>query len=340
MMQEEKADNQMNSNSGFWRQLWNLKIPLNVKHFLWRAASGCLPTRDVLRTKKVDVSVWCPVCNEQPETTLHILVQCPFANSCLNSENRSVNTGIFSSFADWLQSLLEQQNRRLALIMVMICWTLWKSRNDLIWNQRSLEMSEVVESAKANLIQWQSVQDRTFDRFMGFMTHEDGQERWNLPMCDRIKINVDAAIFDSSSCYSYAIVIRDHNGALLEAVSSCKQATVTPELAEAVGIKEALSWVKNQGKENVDIESDCLQVIQAIRCSFSSRSYLGKIVEECKQLMEELKDHSVVLRFVKRSANRVSHYLARYSCLVADRRWTEGNAHPEFISVLLNDLRS
>lgn len=330
----------MNSNSGFWRQLWNLKIPLKVKHFLWRAASGCLPTRDVLRMKRVDVNVLCPVCNEQPESTLHILVQCPFAISCLNNENPSVNTGTFTSFADWLQSLFERQNRSTVLIMVMICWMLWKNRNDLIWNQRSLEMFEVVQSAKTNLIQWQSVQDRTFDRFMGFMTHEDGQERWSPPMCNRIKINVDAAIFDSSSCYSYAMVIRNHNGELLEAVSSCKQATITLELAEAVSIKEALSWVKNQGKENVDIESDCLQVIQAIRCSFSNLSYLGKMVQECKQLMNELKDRSVVLRFVKRSANRVSHYLARYSCLVADRRWTEGNAHPEFISVLLNDLRS
>ena len=48
----------------------------------------------------------------------------------------------------------------------------------------------------------------------------------------------------------------------------------------------------------------------------------------------------MIIRFVKRSANRVAHYLARYSCSVADRRWKEGEAHPEFISVMLNDLRS
>lgn len=32
MMQEDKENNQTNSNSGFWRQLWNLKIPLKIKH--------------------------------------------------------------------------------------------------------------------------------------------------------------------------------------------------------------------------------------------------------------------------------------------------------------------
>lgn len=121
-------------------------------------------------------------------------------------------------------------------------------------------------------------------------------------------------------------------GELLEAIYSCRQATITPELVEAVSIKKVLSWVKNQGKENVDIESDFLQVIQAIDCSFSSMSYLGKMVQECKQFMIELKDHNVVLEFLKQSANSVSHYLAKY---FFHRRWTEGNTHPKFISILL-----
>ena len=61
-------------------------------------------------------------------------------------------------------------------------------------------------------------------------------------------------------------------------------------------------------------------------------------MEECKRILTCISDQNVVLRFVERSANRVSHYLARYSYLVADRSWTEGNAHPELLSVLLDDL--
>lgn len=51
------------NNSGFWRKLWNLKIPAKVKNFLWRAASNCLPTKDTLREKQVPVNLLCPVCN-------------------------------------------------------------------------------------------------------------------------------------------------------------------------------------------------------------------------------------------------------------------------------------
>ncbi|KAL8115127.1 hypothetical protein AgCh_021812 [Apium graveolens] len=42
----------MSNNPGFWRKLSNLKIPVKVKHFLWQAVTGCLPTKDALRVKK------------------------------------------------------------------------------------------------------------------------------------------------------------------------------------------------------------------------------------------------------------------------------------------------
>lgn len=44
LLQELNTDQNIPSNSGFWRRLWNLKIPPKVKHFLWRAVTNCLPT--------------------------------------------------------------------------------------------------------------------------------------------------------------------------------------------------------------------------------------------------------------------------------------------------------
>lgn len=45
MLQSEKNSNNTSDNSGFWRKLWNLKVPAKVKNLLWRAATGCLPTK-------------------------------------------------------------------------------------------------------------------------------------------------------------------------------------------------------------------------------------------------------------------------------------------------------
>lgn len=92
----------------------------------------------------------------------------------------------------------------------------------------------------------------------------------------------------------------------MEAISSCRSGSLNAEIAEAIGIREALSWVKSKNWPAAVLETDCLNVVQAIRCSSVNLSYLGRVVDECKQLLVELKSRNVTLKFVKRSANMVA----------------------------------
>ncbi|XP_074341817.1 uncharacterized protein LOC141679208 [Apium graveolens] len=130
--------------------------------------------------------------------------------------------------------------------------------------------------------------------------------------------------------YSHAFVVRDHNGRLVEAGSKCSRGNLSPDLAEALSIRDALSWLKEKEYANTVLESDCLQVVQAIRSSFVCFSYLGRVVDECHKLLVSLSSKNVKFKFVKRSANKVAHYLARYNCSMAVRSWRVGDVHPEF----------
>ena len=38
-------------------------MPTKVKNFIWRAYSNCLPTKVTLKSKNVEVSNICPMCN-------------------------------------------------------------------------------------------------------------------------------------------------------------------------------------------------------------------------------------------------------------------------------------
>ncbi|KAL8121302.1 hypothetical protein AgCh_018147 [Apium graveolens] len=203
--------------------------------------------------------------------------------------------------------------------------------NDLVWNQHIMQVTEVVESAKVVLNQWRNVQDKTFNIFLGFMSQDDGHEHWQPPQENRVKVNTDAAIFEHAASYSYVFVACNHAGQLLEARSRCKEGQISPELAEAVGIKEALSWIKDTQYKVVELETDCLQVVQSIRSSTSSISYLGRVISECRDLLASLRARNVIFRFVKRSANRVSHYLARYNYSIAERIWMIGDVHPSCV---------
>lgn len=153
------------------------------------------------------------------------------------------------------------------------------------------------------------------------MTQQDGNVHWQRPQEGTIKVNTDAALFADPNYYSYAMIARDHDGRLVEALSSCKQGCINPELAEAIGIMEALSWVKSKDWQRVVIETDCLVVTQAIRSSSINLSYLGRVIDECKGLLSELGNRKVLLNFVKRSANKVAHFIARHNSSLADRIW-------------------
>lgn len=282
----------------------------------------------------------CPMCNDESETVLHSLLQCSFARECFQVLNVNVSHSEINSLGDWLLLIFDQCSSTEINKVAMLCWMIWKVRNELVWNQKSKGVSNVVESASMVLNQWQIAQDKSFVNHLSFMTQDDGFEHWRLPMANRVKVNVDAAIFEASNRYSFAIVVRGSTGELIQAMSSCREGNVTPDVAEGIAIREALSWVKTQSRSGYEIETDWLLLVQAIRSDSIFLTYLGRIIEECKALLTDLKDRDVILRFVKRSANNVSHYLARYSSLLADRIWRMSDVHPAFHNVLLSDLLS
>ncbi|KAL8133670.1 hypothetical protein AgCh_008927 [Apium graveolens] len=331
--------NLLSSNSGFWNKLWNLKIPLKVKHFIWRSISGCLPTKDALISKRVMVDDRCPVCNIAGETTVHVLIACPVAVLCWQKLGYSYDMHAYTTVADWIAEVLQHSSKNEINKIFMVAWVIWKNRNDIVWKQKGREYDQIVTSAIQVLDNWESAQDKSYDNSIGFLTQADGDVRWQQPQTGTIKVNTDAALFEHTNSYSFAMVARDHSGSMLGALSSCRQGSINPELAEAIGIREALSWVKSKDWPTVIIESDCLGAIQAIRCSSVNLSYLGRVIDECKNLLVDLRSRNVTLKFVKRSANMVAHFLARYSSSLADRSWGMGDAHPDFIHVLLKDLQ-
>lgn len=101
-IRESVTGNHTSSNSGFWNKIWNLKIPLKVKHFMWRAICDCLPTKTQLRSKKVEVDSRCPVCNLAEETVVHTLITCPMSVLCWQQLNYTHDEHTNTNVKDWI----------------------------------------------------------------------------------------------------------------------------------------------------------------------------------------------------------------------------------------------
>lgn len=129
-------------------------------------------------------------------------------------------------------------------IISMVCWSLWKNRNNIVWNQKSLEATKAVNSAilvlnqwQSVLKQWQSAQDRSFDNLFGFITPLNGKEHSQLSQMNTIKVNIDAVLFENSEHFSFSILARDHEGNMIEAKACCKQGNIAPELQKPLTLE-------------------------------------------------------------------------------------------------------
>ena len=65
--------------SEVWKMIWRLSVPNVEKVFLWGACHDILPTRENLRKRKIVEDPLCPICGLEPETTCHVLWECPAA---------------------------------------------------------------------------------------------------------------------------------------------------------------------------------------------------------------------------------------------------------------------
>uniref|UniRef100_A0A803PJ09 Reverse transcriptase domain-containing protein n=1 Tax=Cannabis sativa TaxID=3483 RepID=A0A803PJ09_CANSA len=311
-----------NNPSFVWRSIWEAQ-QLVCKGVRWCVGDA----RDI----KVTHDPWLP-CRDNPfiisshPNLLHASV-----HHLMKVWNRvGIGTSariVDCSFLDWCIQTFADLDMDGKLLLPMLCWAIWSARNDCVWNRKMVGVDNIVVLAKGYLDQWQSAQSSLIETSWSGLQMGDGAEQWTAPIENSIKINVDAAIFEGANSYGIGLVSRDHHGFLVQGRTDLFVGNATPELAEAIGVREALSWTKENAWQRVVIETNCLVVIQAIRSSVQMISPFGQVISHCKQLIIDLPFVSVL--FVKRSANVVAHNFARASILFPGRRFGRTNSMSE-----------
>uniref|UniRef100_A0A803P370 Reverse transcriptase n=1 Tax=Cannabis sativa TaxID=3483 RepID=A0A803P370_CANSA len=298
-------------DESYWKKLWKLDVPPKVLHFLWRACSGCLPTKVQLSAKHVNVDLICPLCNVNYETIFHVLLGCRFAQACWHL-SAAITAGV-DDFSSWFFMVLDGNQGEVAVDTAMISWSIWKTQNEVFWQKKTSNALRVVQSARKALDQWRVATKNTTTSFAtGVLSNSN---IWSKPTGNKIMVNVDDAIFEAQQRFGFGCVARNPVGHLLEAISDSRIGMVLPEIVEIIGMKEALSWIKRKGWEDVIIETDSLMVVQALNSSVHMSSYFGLLVEDCRLILSTLKN--VLISFVYRSANKAAHCLARESCYLS-----------------------
>ncbi|XP_063936224.1 uncharacterized protein LOC135147255 [Daucus carota subsp. sativus] len=286
--------------------------------------------------RRVPVQKVCPVCGEEEEMIIHALVFCRFATACWHKLHLAVVSFVTDDFKEWFSQMLNRYSKERWCDVAMACWGIWKARNELVWQQKQVQVDNVIKSAFSYFAQWKQTQ--SFENIALFPNENvgDGVSSWVKPQVNEVKVSVDAAIFPEHNACGLGAIARDSEGMMVYARTCRYWGRVAPEFAETMAVKEALSWSKTAAMK-VTIESDCLAVVQ-VRSKVPMVSSLGLLVEECRQLLGM--QNNKELFFIKRSVNMGAHSLARASYSFPDRTFSRSYVPVEVANCIVNDLAS
>ncbi|KAH1193898.1 hypothetical protein GmHk_19G054826 [Glycine max] len=155
------GDSQVTEDSDF-KSIWNLKIPPRASAFSWRLFKNRIPTKVNLRRRHVELPSYnCPLCDEEEETTGHILYSC-IKTRTLSWETMSwVNrVGPFSTeprdhfkqFSLW--SGKSSVDHRWQVLWVALSMTIWKHRNSMVFNNQNFCSEKVMDEALFHTWSW------------------------------------------------------------------------------------------------------------------------------------------------------------------------------------------
>ena len=112
------------------------------------------------------------------------------------------------------------------------------------------------------------------------------QQHWQQPLTGFVKCNIDAAVFREEGKSSWGIVVHDSQGLFLHAASRVMNGLFQVRELETLGLREALSWIKQLGFDRVIFETDSLQVVQALQNRVADFSEFGVLIKDCLSLLQ------------------------------------------------------
>nr|GMD23989.1 uncharacterized protein LOC109191080 [Ipomoea batatas] len=280
---------------------------------------------DNLRMKRVHCLVECQMCLVKDESAMHLFTECNFSNAVWSMSGLPLITSGFNSFAQWVDLHILKLDVDKCGLLLMLCWKIWTARNDKIWNGKMASPSSLVEGTKCYLADWINIVNMGERNNVAASTKPE--QKWERPGQGYLKLNIDAAVRPNNGRMGFSWVLRDEYGLFVAAGSIPGNGVFTPREAEAMAVREALSWIKDHGYSQVEVETDALQIIQSLKQSVDDSSF-DLILLDVKDLLLSFTD--VAISHVSRTANRVAHSLAREACSMSVRQeWT--SVPPSFI---------
>ncbi|XP_026379643.1 uncharacterized protein LOC113274480 [Papaver somniferum] len=153
MMQESSLSQPVDIRmSKIYCRLWKLPTLPRIKHFLWKAISDLLSTKNVLGPAVVGEDDSCPMCNLHPESATHLIMNCTFSRAIWFATLgwTSNSTGSLQEWiASWFDILQNGSIKEAEIInRVIIAWNIWTTRCNKVLQQKNPTPEVIIQQCK------------------------------------------------------------------------------------------------------------------------------------------------------------------------------------------------
>ncbi|XP_019158573.1 PREDICTED: uncharacterized protein LOC109155343 [Ipomoea nil] len=318
-----------------WNNIWKLQVPPKWRIFLWRAITNVLPTITNLVKRRVEIPNVCPACGVLEEDVMHILCNCVYARRVWNISQLQIPNFGDHDFMQWVELWLGNSATSAGFLKDQICgilYEIWRARNMAVWDLALPSPLHLCVAFQHTWAAWNL--NTTHGRAAALpplllaMQHDTlHQAAASLPH-DAVLCSTDADFYGSQHAPTFGFYVRSPEGVFVAAVNGPLSCPYDPLLAEAMTIREALSWLQDHNYHNIVILSDCAVLVDSFWDVSSYCSYLGIILDSCLRLFNSFSTYSI--KFVRRGTNLVAHALAKHVGAVHARSvWRE--SLPSFI---------
>ena len=87
----------------------------------------------------------------------------PFSQECWSIQGILGSVASHTSFLDWISTKFEGASDETQANIALLCWAIWKGRNDIVWNNISPSVTGTVSLALTTLQNWRFARQRSFD---------------------------------------------------------------------------------------------------------------------------------------------------------------------------------
>jgi len=304
-----------------YKWVWKVNVMPKIKIFLWQLCHNSLPTRGTLLRRGLQLDPTCPACLHDIEDTDHIFLHCPMVRQTWDLAAMHHWLPILPAFSsdlsirDHLHDLANQKSPHLARIALLL-WSIWKSRNALIFKHENPNAMGTLLRAKRSWAEWKlrTSNSLTFPSRYSQPSHLNHHPpkiihyiRWKSPAGGDIKINCDGA--KSPRGTSAGFIIRSWTGRMI--LAGTRFLEHAPILvAEATAVRDGIIAALEAGYRRLAVEGDNQVVISALQSRIKPPWQIASIIEDIKNLAKGGEDISFI--HIYREGNRAADWIAKH----------------------------